>query len=131
MPNMKKLNYIPLISFALTSIILISILIIYKYDPFGFNTFATADAIIQFVDFFEYYKDVLLGNNSIIYSFTTGLGQTNIANFHYYVSSPINLLILFFKREDIFAFYNIVTIIKLSLCSFTMSIYLSKRFKML
>ena len=53
MSNMKILNYIPLISFALTSIILISILIIYKYAPFGFNTFATADAIIQFVGFIK------------------------------------------------------------------------------
>lgn len=125
---MKKHNFLPIVSFAVTSIILLIIFVVYKYAPFGKNSFASADAIIQYVDFFEYYKDVLVGKNSIIYTFTTGLGQTNIANFHYYLASPINLLIFFFDKNDIFTFYNVVSIIKLSLCSFVMSFYLSKRF---
>ena len=43
--------------------------------PFGDHSLAIADAKAQYLDFFHYYKDVLDGNNSIIYSLTNGMGR--------------------------------------------------------
>lgn len=126
----KKTN-LPIISFLTTSIMLLLIFILKSFAPFGNNTLASSDAIIQYADFYEYFKDVLNGKNNIFYSFTTGLGQTNIANFSYYLSSPFNLLLIFFDKSNIFSFFNIVAIIKLSLSTTTMSYYLSNRFKKL
>lgn len=58
------------------------------------------DGNIQYLDFFSYFKDVLSGENSLIYTFSKTLGGSNIAVFSYYLASPFNLLIIFLKKQN-------------------------------
>lgn len=80
-------------------VVFLTVLFIYVgagMAPFGNNSFAVADAKVQYLDFFMYLKDVLSGKNSIGFSFGNLLGSNNIALFSYYLASPLNLLIVFF-----------------------------------
>lgn len=88
--------------------ILILLFIIYGYAPFGNKTLATMDAHIQYLDFFMYLKNVLNGNDRITYTFGQTLGGCNIAVFSYYLSSPLNLLIVFFSKENLHVFFHLL-----------------------
>ena len=97
--------------------------------PFGANSFTSMDAMIQYLDYFAYFKDVLAGQNTIDYSLTKGLGGSEVAVFSYYLASPFNLLIVFFAKEDLIVFFNLVVALKIILASITCSIFLVFRFK--
>lgn len=97
--------------------------------PFGEKTLACADADIQYLDFFSYFRDVLLGKNSIKYSMSNTLGNTSVGVYSYYLASPLNLLVLFFKQSQLLMFFSLVLAIKLSLASLTACYYLQIRFK--
>lgn len=108
--------------------ILILLFIIYGYAPFGNKTLATMDAHIQYLDFFMYLKNVLNGNDRITYTFGQTLGGCNIAVFSYYLSSPLNLLIVFFSKENLHVFFHLLILCKLSLSAVTFHIFLKGRF---
>ena len=91
----SKIGVITL-SGMITFTILIILFAIKGLAPFGDRSLVVMDGDIQYLDFFSYYKDVLIGNNSIGYSFGKTLGGSNIAVFSYYLSSPFNLLLIFF-----------------------------------
>lgn len=97
--------------------------------PFGTRSLVVMDADIQYLDFFCYFKDVLEGKNSIGYSFCKTLGGSNIAVFSYYLSSPFNLLLLFFKRSQLHTFFDLVVALKLALSSMTFAYFGLKRFE--
>ncbi len=97
--------------------------------PFGTKSLVVEDAEYQYLDFFCYFKDVLEGKNSIAYSFGKTLGGTNIAVFSYYLSSPFNLLLAFFKRSQIHEFFDLIAALKLSLASMTFAYFGIKRFE--
>lgn len=100
-----------------TTILLI--FLIGKYAPLGQKTIAAMDANIQYLDFYSYYKDLLLGQNSVLYCFGKSLGGSNIAVFAYYLSSPFCLLLAFFKKTELQTYFNIVWMLKCSLASIT------------
>ena len=96
--------------------------------PFGDKSIMIWDMQQQYVDFFQYYKKILDGDMSILYSFAKSLGGNNIALFSYYLSSPFNILLLFF--EDIPLFIFTITGLKFCFCGLTAFIYFKKRFKL-
>lgn len=87
------------------------------------------DANIQYIDFFSYLKDVISGKNSIAYSFGKTLGGSNVAVFSYYLSSPFNLLLLFFSNAELYTFFNVVVALKLTLASIAFAYFITNRFE--
>lgn len=125
--NLKeKRNIVPIISFILTVVVVICVYILMGYAPFGGKTIAAMDANIQYLDFFAYLKNVLLGKDSINYSYTSLLGGNNISLVSYYLMSPLNLLVIFFKKSQLGIFVNLIYLLKLSLASATMTYFLGK-----
>lgn len=114
--------------FGIVTVILTGLFVVMQYAPFGNNGLTWEDANIQYLDFFGYLKDVLEGENHILYSFSKTLGGTNIAIFSYYLSSPFNFLVLFFEKENLHVFFHLLVILKLSLAAFNFSYFLNKRF---
>ncbi len=116
-------------AFGLTFAVLLILFITCGYAPFGNKSLAVDDASIQYLDFYAYFKDVLAQKNSIFYTFGKTLGGTNIAVFSYYLSSPFMLLSVFFPKENLHSFFDILVLLKLSLASMTFSIFLVNRFR--
>lgn len=122
----KYLNCI--ISFFVVLMIMIVALYIFDFAPFGNNSLAWNDADIQYLDFFSYYKNVFEGTDSFLYTFSKTLGGNNIAVLSYYLSSPLNLLILLFDKCSMHSIFDILVILKLGIAAFTCSFFLMKRF---
>jgi len=121
----------PVSSFFITLIILLALYIVMSMAPFGFNSLAATDAEIQYLDFFSYGKGILTGVNNPLYTFNKSLGSNVWAVVAYYLLSPFNLIILLFNQFQLNIYYDILVLIKLSLCSATMAFYLERRFKSL
>jgi uncharacterized membrane protein YfhO len=110
-------------------LILIGLFAHFKIAPFGKNTLAVMDADIQYVDYFNFYKDVLDGKNTVGYTFSKELGGNIFGAFSYYLASPINLLLKFFPTDKIELFFTFAVTLRLMLAALTFYIFLHSRFK--
>lgn len=125
--NCKKVYYNAFCAFILSTICMWSMMFLNKVFPFGYKTNLIWDGLIQYIDYFAYLKNVMSGICSIDYSFTKSLGGSCIAIFGYYLSSPLNLLLPFFKQENLQQFVFVITSIKIGLCGAFFSFYIEKR----
>ena len=127
--NKKEKSKIIFLSGLITLLIILCIYALNGFAPFGTKTLAIMDANIQYIDFFSYLKDVISGKNSIAYSFGKTLGGSNVAVFSYYLSSPFNLLLLFFSNTELYTFFNIVVALKITLASIAFAYFITNRFE--
>lgn len=125
----KKRFWLCMISFLITFVCMYIIYAVMHVVPFGERTLAWEDADIQYMDFFSYFRDVLLGRNSLKYSMSNTLGNTSIGIYSYYLASPLSVLVVFFKQSQFQYFFSLLLAIKLSLASTTACYYLLVRFK--
>lgn len=127
----EKKGFIYIGSFLTASLAIMIVLIALHIYPFGEKSILIWDMKIQYVDFFCYLKDVLTGNASIAYSFSKSLGGSLVAMFGYYLSSPLNFLVLFFEKDAMQNCLVLITILKIGLCGLTFSVFLKNRFEKL
>ena len=122
--KLKKISpYIISILIAV-SIFFIS-LYINKIAPFGKYTLAKNDAFYQYEPMlFNFIKSIQEGNLSI-FSFLNGLGNSFLFNYSYYLSSPLNILLLPFKSANTM-FIAIITI-KIIITAITTTFYALKK----
>ena len=85
------------------------------------------DIYHQYIPFLKYLKGVIFFENSILYSFSNGLGGSMFSHFFYYLSSPINLLTIFFK--NISQSILVISTIKIGLSGLTMYHFLKSKSK--
>ena len=129
--DLKAKNNRPLtlfLAFIISIIMGIVFLVLSSCAPFGNNSLAVSDGNIQYLDFFAYLKSILSGNNSLSYTMSNQLGFGSIGLFSYYLASPLNLLVCLFPHEHIISFFNLLVILKISLCALTMALFLINRF---
>ena len=113
----------------LTIILYLIYLAIAKIAPFGENSILKSDLYKQYAEFLAYYKDVLTGKGSLFMSWNMGMGNNFYTTFAYYLVSPLNLLVVFFSKENINTFVIITTLLKLILIYNSMIAFLEYRFK--
>jgi uncharacterized membrane protein YfhO len=128
--NIRKNKYL-WYSFGIPLVLFFVLCFIEEIIPFGTKSTTMYDSSHQYVPFLiEYYTKIKEGT-SMQFSFTMGMGQDFWLVWSYYLSSPLNLFLLFFDKENILIAINIITIVKIALCSFTMTYYLKNKFKKL
>lgn len=114
--------------FAVAIVTLVSVIM--GYAPFGSNSSLSGiDIDYTQLDTYQYLKDCLTGNDTFGYSFGMGLGGDTANVVAFGMSSPLNLLILFFKQEDYHTYYDILVILNVFLIAFIMSYFLQRRFE--
>lgn len=113
---------------ALTLAVLLVSMGVVGVVPFGDKPMLQADAAIQYVGFFGWLHNVLLGNADLFYSFGKALGGGTIALYSYYLASPLNLLVIFFDIGSMPLFFSLIICIKLTLASLFCYVYLVGRF---
>ena len=104
-------------------------LIIINVVPFGDKTILKSDAYQQYLNFFCYFREVLLHGKSLLMSWNLGLGNNFLTTFAYYLASPLNLLVVFFKPENMYWFVELITLIKLILIGNFFMLFLSKSYQ--
>lgn len=125
----KKTRKILIYSFALSATLMLIIYALTGIYPFGNKTVLTMDMSGQYVNFLEYFKNVLLGKASLFYNFSMNLGSNVFGVFAYYASSPLNIILLFFNKSNITEGILLLNILKIALASMTMSYLLLKTTK--
>lgn len=115
--------------FIITACMCTVFFIINNIYPFGDRSLLIWDENIQYVDFFRWYKRVLAGEESIIYSFSKSLGGSFFALWGFCLASPLNLFLIFISEEHIYEFLILASILKVALSGTAFSIYLQIRFR--
>lgn len=98
--------------------------------PFGTSSFLAEDLKFQYVDFFTWYRGVLVGKNSIFYSFAQALGSNTWGMYSYYLASPFNLLLLCFDEAHITLAIFVICLVKVGCIGVTCALYVRKRFEL-
>ena len=70
MPSALKRFVFSLLTALFAAVCTIAFYRLFHYAPFGSNSLASADANIQYLDFYAYLKDCMTGDNSLWYSFS-------------------------------------------------------------
>lgn len=96
--------------------------------PFGDNSFLTNDLKYQYIDFFAWFRRVLLGEANLRYSFSQGLGMNTWGLYSYYLASPFNLLCVLFPADKLTLFVFAITALKLGCIHISSAWYVQKRF---
>ncbi len=110
--------------------LLISVIICIDHEvyPFGERCLLQVDMYHQYCPFFTEFVDKLRSGESLMYSWTIGLGADFVSLFAYYLASPLNWLILLCPKGYVIEFMSILMIIRISLCGLTFAYYLKKHF---
>lgn len=96
--------------------------------PFGDNSFLANDLKYQYIDFFAWFRRVLLGEANLRYSFSQGLGMNTWGLYSYYLASPFNLLCALFPQDKLTLFVFAITALKLGCIHISSAWFLQKRF---
>ena len=120
----QKLNrkHIIALSFLLPLLVMIGCCIAFGVQPFGDNSLLIIDGLHQYMPFYSVLYDKLKGGESLFYSFCSGLGINFLSLFSYYLSSPLNLLILFFKKSQLNMAVSMIIVLKIALSGMTAGI---------
>ena len=123
----KRIVYLS--AFFIPFLCMLIIYALFKVFPFGDNTVLVMDLNGQYADFFMWYRQVLLGDDSIIYSFSKEMGGNTFGLFAYYLSSPFFLLTLFFPQSIMPEGIALITMLKIACSGLTFAIFLVNVYK--
>ncbi len=95
--------------------------------PLGENTLVWCDMRQQVMPLLMQLKDMLAGEISPFYSLRAAGGMNLWGVLFFFVSSPLSLLVLFWEKADFFLLANVMTLLKISLCSMSCYYFLHRR----
>ena len=95
--------------------------------PFGDGTVLIIDSLHQYLPFYTDFHEKLIHGDSLLYSFSGGLGYDFWATWAYYMASPFNFLIALVPTPNVGDFMDLMILLKIGLCGGTFSWYLHKR----
>lgn len=125
--NLKNNKYVWL-TIGISTFLFLIIYALKSIIPIGKNTLLTVDFYHQYGPLLaELYDKVMAGDN-LIYSFSTGLGLPFFRNFYNYLSSPFNIIMFLFNRENIVTAFSIIIALKIITASAIMTYFLNKFF---
>lgn len=122
-------KHIIALSFFLPLLVMIGCCIAFGVQPFGDNSLLIIDGLHQYMPFYSVLYDKLKSGESLFYSFRAGLGINFLSLFSYYLSSPFNLLILFFKKSQLNMAVSMIIVLKIALSGMNAGIYFSSKSK--
>ncbi|MCM3476733.1 YfhO family protein [Caldibacillus thermoamylovorans] len=128
MKKISKYNtYI--LSFFIPIFLFGGILVLFNVYPFGNQSTLMADQFSQYIQFYNHFYDVFKGEESLLYSWESGMGLNFWGTFTYYLSSPLSFTVLLFDRDYLPEAFIFMTLCKIGLSGLTISIYLKSLFK--
>lgn len=128
---MKAKKQIPYIWLGpiFTLLIMLVLYAISGIYPFGTNTTAFSDGFAQYVAFLSEFANKIKEGSSLMFTWNMGGGVNFWATISYYLASPLNLIALFFKPEEMPNAFSLITLIKPVLMSLTFGIFLKHTYK--
>ena len=129
--NKKNLSnkFTYLLAFIIPIIILLFAYYISKIYPFGDKSILFRDLRGQYISYFSEFRNALVGDGSLLYSFTKEMGGNMFGLSAYYTMSPLNLIFALFPKNMLNEAVLVLILIKTGLCGLTSSIFFKNNFK--
>ncbi|APX73338.1 hypothetical protein BTM29_05790 [Companilactobacillus allii] len=97
--------------------------------PFGNYNFLTSDLGTQYIAFLTELRRQLVSGNFHLYLFSQSLGDNFFPIISYYLLSPFNLLLVFFKAQSVPIAADVIIMLKISTMGVTMAYFFKQYFK--
>ena len=129
LPKLKygKWNYLAL-AFAFPVIGILILMMIGGYTPFGQYSMLYSDMYHQYYPFFKEFREALRSGDSLLYTWSVGMGMDYLALISYYLASPLNLLTVFVPESWMLPFFSLLMPVRLGLASLFFALFLKKMF---
>ena len=95
--------------------------------PFGDKTVLIVDSLHQYLPFYTDLHGKLADSESLLFSFSGGLGYNFWSTYAYYLASPLNFLMAFIPKENVCDFMDLMILFKIALSGGFFSWYLHQR----
>ncbi len=125
----SNIRSIYLLSFLIPVIIMLMVYATSEIYPCGDKTLLFRDLRGQYVSYFSAFRNALLGDGNLLYSFTKEMGGNMFGLTAYYIMSPFNIILALFPKEMITESILVITLLKIGACGLTLSIFLKKSFE--
>ena len=96
--------------------------------PFGTKMILAHDQWHQYYPFFLDLRDRLQNGQSLLHSWTTGMGTSYLSLFAYYLASPLNLPAALLPEALLMPYYTLTVLVRLGLAGLFCAIFLHKTF---
>ena len=116
----------PLLAFLITFLAFIGLMIAKGFAPFGDSSMLYSDAYHQYYPFFVAFRKALLSGDSLLYTWSVGMGMDYLGLIAYYLASPLNLLGVLVPESLTLAYFSLLVPIKLGLAACFFSLCLKK-----
>lgn len=113
-----KNYYIYILSIGLPALIMLGVWIGKQIGPGGYSLIMV-DGLHQYMPFFSDYYEKLTTGGSLFYSFQEGLGTNFLSLWSYYLSSPLNILIVLFPKAQLNTAVSLIVTLKIVLSGWT------------
>ena len=129
LPQMKekKRNYLAL-AFAIPFAGMLMLMLICQFEPFGQYAILYSDMYHQYFPFFVAFRKALLSGESLLWSWSVGLGMDYLGLIAYYLASPLNLLSVILPESWMLPYFSLLVPLKLGLASMFFALFLKKVF---
>ena len=123
----RKINSLA-VAFLIPFLGMLFVMLISQYEPFGKYSMLYSDMYHQYYPFFVAFREALRSGDSLLYSWSVGLGMDYLGLISYYLASPLNLLSILVPEGWLLEFFSLLVPIKLGLASLFFAIFLKKMF---
>lgn len=117
----RKQILFQVLSLILPLLILVPVFLSMKVTPFGDSNLLVSDLGTQYVPFFAYFKEMIIGDGSPLYSFSSGMGDDFLPLAAYYLMSPFN--VLFLVTPNAYLATSVTIVIMLKICFISGSLF--------
>ena len=123
-------NRIPLLaSFLIPLLIALIVCMDHEVFPFGDRCILHVDMYHQYCPFFTEFMNKLKAGDSLLYSWSIGLGADFVSLYAYYLASPLNWLIVFCPKGYVIEFMTLLVLLKIALCGLTFGYFLKSKYE--
>ena len=116
------------LAFLFPFIGMLFVMLISQYEPFGQYSMLYSDMYHQYYPFFVAFRDALRSGESLLHSWSVGLGMDYLGLIAYYLASPLNLLSVLVPEGWLLEYFSLLVPIKLGLAGLFFAIFLKKMF---
>ena len=123
----KKNSYLAL-AFALPFFGMLFVMLISQFESFGKYAILYSDMYHQYYPFFVEFRRALRSGESLLYSWSVGLGMDYLGLIAYYLASPLNLLSVLVPEGILLEFFSLLIPVRLGLAGLFFAVFLKKHF---
>jgi uncharacterized membrane protein YfhO len=118
------------LAFGLPIFAMMIVTIIASAEPlFNLRSMLYSDMYHQYYPFFVAFRKALLSGDSLLYSWSVGMGMDYLGLISYYLASPLNLLSVLVPEGLLLEYFSLLMPIKLGFAGLFFALFLKKLFR--